>query len=132
MKTIALQRDRVNVEALDAALLIGLGAAYLGLSRRANLVRVHLAQEAPGTLVRKAQRIVQEHDPDLLTPRQQRQLAIMRRLQDARRTNPTLLDLSAFADAPELLRRLALKVGWLEQEIRDLRVFYAEDDSAEG
>ncbi len=129
MRTIALQQDRVNVEALDAELVIALGAAYLGLSRRAQVVRIHLADATPSNLVRKAQRIVTNHDADQLTPRQQRRLEIMRMLQDARRANVANLDLRLYADAPEIIRALALKVAWLEQEIRDLRSLYADEDS---
>lgn len=129
MKTIAIQRDRVNVEALEAELLIALGAAYLGLSRRAQVVRVHLAAATPSNLVRQAQRIVTNHDPEQLTPRQQRRLELMRMLQDARRANAANLDLRLYADAPEIIRTLALKIAWLEQEIRDLRSLYAEEEA---
>jgi hypothetical protein len=121
MKEIVIQRSAVNIEALDADLRAALGAATTGLSFHAGQVTVYLSENATDTQVAQARALVQAHDPTKPTPAQQAAINRRARLAQLRGDYSADLDLTTFAGQGVLIRLLAGKIAWLEQEIAALR-----------
>ena len=123
MKDITIERNAVNLAALDADLRAALGAAVSGASYAQSVVTVHFTDKIDSGDVDKqvdtARRIVLNHDPAVLTPQQQKEQAQAAKLAAARQSNTADLDAAKFAD-PQL-NEVARKVAWLEQEIIALR-----------
>lgn len=124
MQTIQIERDTINIEALDATLRTLLADEYFGLSTRAGTVRVHLSDAVSEAQLLQAQQAVREHDAAHLTQAQQQRMTRQSRLQNTRADQlATELDLTTFDALSPVLQALARRVYWLEQEIRDLRDF---------
>lgn len=121
MKQVVITKAQINPAALDAALRTALGAVYLGYSTRGGDVIVHLVNTATLAQTAQAGHIVRGHDPAVLTDEQEDALERQQLLADARAQNMALLDLLLFDLQPDIVKRLARKIYWLEQEIRDLR-----------
>ena len=118
MKTYRFPPRAVNPEALDAELRTAMPDSYASLLVSDSELRVFLNQDLPQSEV---QAVLDAHDPASLTPEQQAEQARQEALAEARRNNASNLDGSQYdAEAP-LMRQLAQKIIWLEQEIRDLR-----------
>lgn len=121
MKTITIERQLVNITALDEALENTLADKYLGLSVHNGMVRVHLQDDTSDALVLEAETVVQLHDPTQLTANQQAEIARRQALMQARADNSGNLDVGAYDLTDPLVQQLARKLRWIEQEIRDLR-----------
>jgi hypothetical protein len=121
MKELVIARDAVNLEALDADLRAALGGATSGLSFRAGQVTVHLADTATDAQINQARAIAQAHDPSKPTPAQQAAASRRARLAQLRGDYGADLDLTNFNGQGVLIRLLAGKIAWLEQEIASLR-----------
>lgn len=118
MRDIFVERKTVNLDALDAELRGIFGAALSGVSFAHGLVTVHLHADADADS-EQVRRIVLNHDPDALTPAQQKARDQAARLEALRKEQTADLDPSRFADP--LLAELARKLAWLEQEVLSLR-----------
>lgn len=121
MKSIAIKRDRINIEKLDDDLRAVLTSNYVGLSTRLREVLVFMADATPTADVLQAQRIVENHDPTQLTTDQQSQIVRQQAIDNARITNIEELNLADYAASDGLIQQLAAKIYWLELELRDLR-----------
>lgn len=128
MREIQVQRESVNVEALDAALRAALGDVVFGISAGPEGVVAHLADSATAEQSAQARMLIEQHDPTLLTPEQQIKLERQRQLAQARAAgeiNPLPIDGAGYQTVAgltdEALSRLAQKVAWLEREIASLR-----------
>jgi methionyl-tRNA synthetase len=121
MASVIVPRQKINLHALENALIAALDDYYDGLSTAPGEVHVHLATSTPAHLADIARTIVQEHDPYRLTSAQQQHARQQVALQRAREANVHLLDLTDYDYADGIIRNLAKKIHWLEQEIRDLR-----------
>ncbi len=121
MSPVIVPRRLINRPALENDLITALDDYYSGLSTAPGEVRVHLTCATPPELVAVARTIVQEHDPYHLTDTQQQTAHQHATLQRARDANSTPLDLTDYDYADGIIRNLAKKIHWLEQEIRDLR-----------
>jgi len=119
MLTITINRAATNVSALNETLRDALGADYHGLSLYKTEVRVHLQADVSAEQVQRAEQLVKDHDPAVLTPKQQEEQAREQRLADFRAADA--LDLSAYDGATAEVQTLAQKIAWLELEIRELR-----------
>ena len=122
MIEVSIQRGSVNVEALDAELRAALGGITSGLSLTPGQVIVHLVDKATPADIETARAVVLAHDPSVLTPEQQAELAQRQKLDQARRDYGTSeIDLSTYSGKDPLLTALAEKIAWLEREITALR-----------
>jgi hypothetical protein len=121
MTPVVIPRQKINLHALENALIEALDDYYNGLSTAPGEVHVHLGQSTPAHLIDIARTIVQEHDPYRLTDAQQQNARQQAALERARRANPHLIDLTDYDYTDGIIRNLAKKIHWLEQEIRDLR-----------
>lgn len=120
MPNIVIDRASVNLALLDHELRMVLGAAMTGISTRAGIVVVHLAERATGDHETQAKQIVLNHDASALTPEQQARQTRTDRLNTDRARFTTPLNPTDFSAMP-LVQTLAARIAWLEQEIRDLR-----------
>lgn len=122
---IELQIERleaVNVEALNAQLVALLGDQFFGFSIEETMVIVYLAVEVSDTQQGQVIEIVSTHNPDVKTPQQQAEELRLQQLENARSLFASpLLPLEEYASTGAPLLRLAEKISWLEQEMRDLR-----------
>jgi hypothetical protein len=115
---INIELKSVNLEALDADLRAALGAKISGVSYQRGVLTLHLLDSASEVEQASARAIVATHDPARLSTGQQAQVRLKQsRLEN--RDNPLSLD--AFNSQLPLIRALAAKIAWLEQEILDLR-----------
>lgn len=121
MTCITVPRERLNFESLEATLIAALDDHYNGISTAPGEVRVHLVGDTPPNIVDRARRIVVEHDPYQLTAAQTAAARRQTRLHHARTACAAPLDLTDYDYADSIIRNLAKKIYWLEQEIRDLR-----------
>ena len=128
MREIQVEREIVNVEALDAALRAALGGVVFGISAGPQKVVTYVADDATVQQISLVQTLIEQHDPTLLTPEQQVKLERHEQLEQARalgETNPLLVDGEGYKTVAGLtddaLLRLAQKVAWLEREIMSLR-----------
>lgn len=120
MPDIFFERTQVNLEALDAALRTSLSEKVFGVSARRGMVIVHLDSTATPDDIAQVRTLVNNHNPALLTPQQQADQQRRQQLQQARIDNATPLDPTDYSGEPNLIRDLAAKIAWLEQEINTL------------
>jgi hypothetical protein len=121
MKTLVIDRAAVNIDALDADLRTALGGATSGLSFHAGQVTVYLSDDASDAQVSQARALVQAHDPSKPTPAQQATSNRRAKLAQLRGDYGADLDTSTFVGQGVLIRLLAGKIAWLEQEVAALR-----------
>lgn len=121
MKQVIHMIERINKVALSDTLQAALGDNFIGYSTRRGEVVIHLTDQTTNEQVAQVRQILQTHDPTQLTPDQQDNRARQERLQQVRRQNQALLDLLQFEDQPRVIKLLARKIYWLEQEVRLLR-----------
>jgi len=122
MQNIIVERHAVNIEALDAELRSALGDVIAGMSTRPGAIVVHLSDAASKSQANQAQRLVLDHDATQLTSEQSGEVDRIQRLRAARQANRTALEVDGISNNDvDTIKRLARKVAWLEQEIRDLR-----------
>lgn len=123
MKDLIIENVRAaNIEALDQSLRAALGNLVFGLSYTSETVTVHLADNATKAQQNQARTLVESHDPAVLTPQQQQEIARKTKLDQARQDYGTSeIDLKAYEGKDSLLEQLAKKVAWLEREIDALR-----------
>jgi hypothetical protein len=121
MHEITLEPKSINIEALDGSLRNALGAVFIGISTGPYGVRIHLVDAATSQQIAQARAVAQTHNPMQLTPQQQSEQQRHQRLEASRSANSADLDVLAYQNADVLLRQLAQKIAWLEQEIADLR-----------
>jgi hypothetical protein len=121
MQEITINRTSINVQALDDALRTALGATTIGVSTRPGQVTVHLLDTATPQQLDQVRAILQAHDPAQLTAVQQRRLDRAALIDQLRGQNPIPLNPADFNAETDAIRRLARKIAWLEQEIKELR-----------
>ncbi len=111
----------VNLEALDASLRQALGATVAGISLRRAQVIVHLAADASPQQVASARSLVQRHDPQLLSQKQQeqkqREQQIKAAHEDALAARQTA---TGDADVSEQIALLTRRIDWLEKMLEAL------------
>lgn len=120
MAAVRTQHEGLNVEALDEALQAALGTRFRGLSVAGEWVTAHLHEEATSEQAALALRILREHDPAVLTVRQQAAAEQAARLAVSRAEAGPLFDPVPYAADPAL-HTLARRIQWLELELRELR-----------
>jgi len=121
MRRVTVERREVNIEALDTGLRAAIGKSYLGTSTQPGQVHIHLADDVSGPTLAQARQLAEEHDPTRLTTEQQARINRAQKLQSARLENSEPLFIEDYDFADTIVRNLALKIAWLEEEIRDLR-----------
>jgi hypothetical protein len=122
MQHITIQRETVNIEALDAQLRDALGEVVHGISTGPKGVTAHLNDTATANDLAQAESIVTAHDPSVLTADQQNEIARQHQLAASRDANVEPIDPAIAKDQDAVIRLLVQKVAWLEQEIADLRI----------
>lgn len=120
MPDIRSQHEGLNIEALDETLRAALGEQFSGLSMTKDWVTLHLSADATSEQTELALRLLREHDPTTLTPRQQAAAEQATLLAAARAQVGPLFDPSLYADDARL-HALARRIYWLELELRELR-----------
>lgn len=119
MLELWIERPDINVELLDAQLrAIGAGSFY-GLSAQRGGVILYMNDSTPVDLQKSLARVAQQHDAAQMTPKQEAQAARQSRLEEERTNLP--LDEKHYEGSPALIKAMAAKIAWLEQEVRDLR-----------
>lgn len=121
MHQIIIERDGINIEALDEVLRSALNTTYIGLSTRPNEVILHLIQSSTPEQRNQARQLVLNHDSSQHTQTQQRRQQRRQRLDQLRRDNDADINEDDYALELPLFRALAQKIAWLEQEIREIR-----------
>jgi hypothetical protein len=122
MITITIQRGAVNIEALDAEVRAALGALTSGIGITLNGVQVYLVDTATPAQIAQARALLQAHDPARQTPAQQAAAARKAKLDGLRQdVGNNDLDLTPYNGQAAVIRVLAQKIAWLEQEIAALR-----------
>lgn len=121
MREILIEREDINVEALDDALRTALDTAYIGLSTRPNVIVLHLAGTTTPAQRNQARQLVINHDSSQRTQAQQKRQQRRQRLAQLRQANRDDINTDDYTLELPLLRALAQKIAWLEQEIRELR-----------
>jgi hypothetical protein len=119
MRQITVERSVTNMSALDVELRAALGDDYLGLNVSVGLVDIYLLDTTTPEHLLQAEQLVVNHDPFVLTPKQQEEQTREQLLEDFRTADA--LDLSAYDGATAEVQTLAQKIAWLELEIRELR-----------
>lgn len=121
MREIVIEREDVNIEALDDALHTALGAVYIGLSTRPNTLILHLTDASTVGQRAQARQIALDHDATQLTVEQQRRVFRRQQLAQLRAQNASDIDPADYASESPSVLALAQKIAWLEQELRELR-----------
>ncbi len=111
----------VNPEALDASLRAALGATVKGISLRRGQVIVHLAADASPQQVASARSLVQRHDPQQLSQKQQAQKQREQQIKAAH-TDALAARKAATgnADINEQVALLTRRIDWLEKSLEAL------------
>jgi regulatory protein YycH of two-component signal transduction system YycFG len=116
MRELEIQRAPINFLLLDAELRQAIPSVYVGLSRRQDVLVVHVQESVTLEQIGLVQHIVAQHNPAQLTPQQQRE----QQLHNLRQAQ-TALDTAEFVTESAAIQTLAAKIAWLEAEIRQLR-----------
>ena len=110
----------VNLEALDASLRQALGAAVAGISLRRAQVIVHLAADASPQQVASARSLVQRHDPQQLSEKQQEQKQREQQIKAAHADALAARQAATGADINEQVALLTRRIDWLEKMLEAL------------
>ena len=121
MIEIIIERENVNVEALDFALRSALDSVFIGLSTLPNRIVLYLSDDSTQDQRGQARRLTLNHDPIQRTPEQQRRLARRQKLAQFREQNSDDLNPADYDSEQAIIRTLAQKIAWLEQELHALR-----------
>lgn len=121
MRKLEINREPVNIEALDEELRDQIGSRYRAVSTRPNTVVVFFGRLATQAQLDLAEEIVVNHDSSSLSRRQQAQAQLRQDLADARDNYDLNIDLDDFLLANPLTRQLARTVRLLSLEIQALR-----------
>ena len=121
MTNITIERQGINDEALDAELRAALGNLVTGISSGPYGVIVHLDDQVTSAETNQARRMVENHDPEVLTPRQQAAQQRQQKLVQMRGARTEDLDPADYSGETPSIQALAERIAWLEQEILDLR-----------
>jgi hypothetical protein len=109
---------RVNPARLSEDLQAALGEVFAGISTQPDTVRVFLNDDAPFESKAVIQGVLEAHDARELSGAEVRERETRDKLRDLRQQDKPLHP-QDYADAPELLRQLAIKVALLEAMLRD-------------
>lgn len=122
MKTLRVEKALANLARLDQEIRAILGEQRaFGSSLVAGAVETFVADDVTEEEETAVLSVLESHDPDILSPEQQKELDRIAAIQDARRTiASTPIDLTAYASDLPRIRLLAAKVKWLEYELRNL------------
>jgi hypothetical protein len=120
MKTIAVKNASVNLAALDETLRAAV-PILIGLRWDGDEVEVFVPDETTTNQIDTVRDAIRQHDARQLSISQQEQRTREAALTRMRPENTTALDERAFEAAPELVRQLAKRIAWLEQEMLALR-----------
>ena len=110
----------VNLEALDASLRAALGATVAGISLRRAQVIVHLASDASPQQVASARSLVQRHDPQQLSQKQQEQKQREQQIKAAHEDALAARQAAADGDVSEQVALLTRRIDWLEKALEAL------------
>ena len=110
----------VNLEALDASLRQALGATVAGISLRRAQVIVHLAAEASPQQVASARSLVQRHDPQQLSEKQQEQKQREQQIKAAHADALAARKAATGGDVSEQIALLTRRIDWLEKALEAL------------
>ncbi len=119
MIELKVERNDVNVELLDAQLRAIGGDAFYGLSVQRGGITLCVSETASDTVQKQLMQAARQHDAAQVTDQQKAETERADILLE-RRKEP-LLNPEEYVTSDALLRALADKVAWLEQEVRDLR-----------
>jgi len=117
MIEITLEREDVNVGALDQELRSALGASFFGLRSSGRAVTAYVDERTADTDMNRVREIVAAHDPSRRTPDQEAEAAFQQQ-REAFLEAP--VEPARFEAEGDLVRQLAERVAWLEGEIRRL------------
>ena len=123
MQNITIERNtNINSEALDAAIRAAVGGKISGISTGSYGVCIHLTDETTTAAdIEQARSIVTAHDPAILTADQQARQDRTQALATARSAQATPINVAAYKSEKAIIKALAGKIAWLEQEIVELR-----------
>ena len=110
----------VNLEALDASLRQALGATVAGISLRRGQVIVHLAADASPQQVASARSLVQRHDPQQLSQKQQEQEQREQQIKAAHTDALAARKAAKSGDVSEQIALLTRRIDWLEKMLEAL------------
>ena len=110
----------VNLEALDASLRQALGATVAGISLRRAQVIVHLAADASPQQVASARSLVQRHDPQQLSEKQQEQKQREQQIKAAHADALAARKAATGGDINEQVALLTRRIDWLEKMLEAL------------
>ena len=126
MKHVSVIKPNRNLEALAAGLAAQFGGLFqgiaIGFTGDDDVVTVNLADEATSQQVNQARSIIENHDPAVLTPRQQEEQERQQKLAAMRESYRDVeVDPADYSGEKSVIQALAQKLAWLEQEVVDLR-----------
>lgn len=121
MKSRQFEKTQVNIEALDTELRQQFGDTFVGLSTDSQNIILHFEDDVTDNGIQAARSMLAAHDPTVLTSSQAKQASRQQAIDLARSQFTEDLDVSSFDSQPNLIRLLAERIAWLEQEVRDLR-----------
>ena len=110
----------VNLEALDASLRAALGATVAGISLRRAQVIVHLAADASPQQVASARSLVQRHDPQQLSQKQQEQKQREQQIKAAHEDALAARQAATASDVSGQIALLTRRIDWLEKMLEAL------------
>jgi hypothetical protein len=110
-----------NRQALDMQLSEALGLAYGGFAEHVTpdgvVVTVNLDSAPTQAVVNQLNSVMANHDPAVLTPRQEAEQRRQEKLEDLRSGISTDLDPADYSGENALIQTLAERIAWLEQEV---------------
>lgn len=119
MENIVIERQGINVEALDETLRSTLGEQFRGLSASRGQVVLHMEDGIDQAGISQAMDLVNTHDPTVLTAKQQMEADMeSQRVQYAAELD---VDAPENQSADPVVNTILERLVWLEREIRDLR-----------
>jgi hypothetical protein len=118
---ITIARNDVNDEGLNEEVRAAFGNLTSGISTGPYGVIVHLDDRVTPAQIAQAKAIVENHDPAVLSPRQQAEAQRQQRLASLRTGRGAELDPATYSGEAAPIQTLADKIAWLEQEVLDLR-----------
>lgn len=117
MQNLTFTQREINAELLSAELQAALSSMTSGVSSGPYGVIVHLNDNATAEQIAQARAIVENHDPAVLTPRQEAEQQRQQKLAEMRSSISADLDPADYDGENALIQALAERIAWLEQEV---------------
>lgn len=122
LRHLEVQRESVNLEQLtDEIQGVIAPDDLVGLSARPGRVVIHLRESVKPEQIAQVRTLAAAHDSTQLSARQQAAIQRQVRLRLMRQTHTSPSDPAIYATETPLIRQMAQRLAWLEEEIRDLR-----------